>query len=84
MTVSNSRTEPKWLVNSPTRCVRSAMAFIATCRTETPATIICRRLKQAPAECSYVFHDLITTFRVVACPAYGELRLTSFETGRSV
>jgi hypothetical protein len=39
-------------------------------------------LRQAAAECSYVFRDVITTFRVVACPAYGELHLTSFETAR--
>ena len=37
-------------------------------------------LRGAPAVCSYVFRDVITTFTVVSCPSYGQLQLTSFET----
>jgi hypothetical protein len=38
------------------------------------------RLRDAAAVCSYVFRDVITTFKVVSCPSYGQLQLTSFET----
>lgn len=35
-------------------------------------------LKQASVSCSYAFHGVTVSFRVVACPSYGVLQLTSF------
>jgi hypothetical protein len=37
-------------------------------------------LRDAAAVCSYVVRDVVTTFKVVSCPSYGRLQLTSFET----
>jgi hypothetical protein len=38
------------------------------------------RLKEAEAPCSYSCRGATVTFKVVACPSYGMLQLTSFES----